>query len=416
MWKHFILSLLLHLALINCDNYLNFTAVVIPTGPTNDQDKIHFFCDANITTVTNVNVRNGQLLETRSTDGTDIHFHGEIVSPSANCIIVSVKQSNTTDDKPACFGMISSTGGADSFYILENSELGTDYIVQTYCDVVGICQFAVAAPDGAEVKITLPSRRKFSDPSCDTRIHSNGQVDHENATTFERNLDKEAVLYIQAECDLTGTRVNSNQPVAVFSGSHSVIVGWGDSTDFMMSQLLPTRYWGTEYIVYPYPHGKGGDIISIVANQENTDVHIVGYGAYMLVKAGDYIRRRISSNRSVRIWASKEIGVAQYIMDIPQKTAAMLIVPPTTRFLISSVSLYNTRWGSNENFIIFRSDLNDIGATEVKKSEYSTSNLNNITMTNSTNIEFWGYMIREYQTHLMATSIGFQLKDVVRLF
>ena len=262
----------------------------------------------------------------------------------------------------------------------------------------------------------------------------NGVVYNETNNVITLTMNAEDVFQLQTECDLTGTLIKSVEPIAVFSGSHSNVIGWGNSKDFMMEQLIPTEYWGNEYIVYPYPDSLNGDIVSILVYEEQTEVRIVGYGNYFLSEARQFIRRRIENDRAVRIWASKKISVVQYILDYTNEASAMTVVQPLTQYVDKVLTHvdFETYLIAKTNQTTLKDEINAASSTStsllngeknVKKSEYLSGKVDEQGVTTDFLVQrsnddlVGGYMVsKDYGNMLMATSCGFNFQIPVSIW
>ncbi|KAK3091889.1 hypothetical protein FSP39_023472 [Pinctada imbricata] len=331
---------------------------------------------------------------------------------------------SSDQDLLSVYGIAHGEAGSDSFTIFENSNLGTEYLVMTFCDVIGVCQFAVAATEETNIEISLPRQRNFSNPTCN--VTYNSTVYLENDLIIEV-LGAGTVIQIQASCDLTGTLITADKSVAVFSGSHSNVIGWGNTKDFMMEQLVPVEYCGTEHIIYPYYNNTSGDVISIVSVYNNTEVRIVGYGNYILLEERQFLRRRIESDRPTKVWASKKVCIAQYIIDYEKEASAMLIVSPIEQFISQvATNMENQVHIIAESILFEASDIMTVGSTvshelsnvvDVKKTKYAAGELvvsgsDDFILTQVDGLQFGGYYVQETSPNrLMATSIGFQFQN-----
>ena len=342
-------------------------------------------------------------------------------------ITIQVDQSAPAD--VALIGMAKGSSGSDMFRIFEMQNAPIEFVAMTFCDAVGICQIGIVtfeeADENSPIKITLPKQRNFSNPPCS--VTYNGKV-YENNNVIKVTMRPEDAFQLQSECDLTGTLIESEKPIAVFSGSHDIVVGWGNSKDFMMEQLIPTAYWGNEYIVYPYPESLNGDIVSILANKADTEVQIVGYGNYLIKEARQFIRRRIENDRAVRIWASKKISVVQYILDYTNEASAMVVVQPIANYVdkILTHTDFETYLIAKTNQTTLQDDISAGssirisflgGAKNVKKSEYVSGKVDEQGVTTDFLVQYCtddhvgGYMVsKESGNMLMATSCGFKFE------
>lgn len=95
-------------------------------------------------------------------------------------------------------------------------------------------------------------------PSQSIKIPQNLQDTGNNYVTIDMGglytgilHEKQSFLFGVAGGDLTGTKIISDKPLAVFSGHECADFGQG-SCSFMAEQIPPIGYWGREFILSPY--------------------------------------------------------------------------------------------------------------------------------------------------------------------
>ncbi|XP_067316773.1 IgGFc-binding protein-like [Anolis sagrei] len=101
-------------------------------------------------------------------------------------------------------------------------------------------------------------------------IHLTGAVEYKGhiyprGSTLVANLQAFQAIQIQSSEDLSGTRVDSKEAVAVFTG-HSCAQK-NTACDHVVEQLLPVSSWGTTFIVPPLSFQTKTDIVYVVASQ-----------------------------------------------------------------------------------------------------------------------------------------------------
>lgn len=98
----------------------------------------------------------------------------------------------------------------------------------------------------------------------ETTIEFQGRV-YEKGSKLEVDLQPYESMQLQSKYDLSGSIVSSRLPVAVFSG-HTCT--WRFSKcNHVYEQLLPTRNWGTSFIVPPLSFQKNYDTVYLQASQ-----------------------------------------------------------------------------------------------------------------------------------------------------
>jgi hypothetical protein len=173
-------------------------------------------------------------------------------------------------------------------------------------------------------------------PTCDTK---NGVLKGQKGTT---TLNTGECLLVQGAIgdvgsnDLTGTLVNSSNPVGIVSGHvrSAVIQGLDnpyDTKDHLIEMLPPTKAWGKVFVSIPFINGQNvsnnnpkilcnsGDLLKIIAAEDNTtlnysvqNVDNLDNKVTVLKKAGDCFEIEAASPI---IWNSdKPIMISQFMM------------------------------------------------------------------------------------------------------
>ncbi|KAK6173447.1 hypothetical protein SNE40_016894 [Patella caerulea] len=175
----------------------------------------------------------------------------------------------------------------DAFLALEISNLGNDYFAVTHAWANGechvSCQIAVVAIHNSTViNISLPMF---------VNLTINGTL-YTRSETVVIYLDQYQTYEIQSKYDLTGTRIRSNEPVAVFSGNKKTRFRKG-SKDHLVEQLIPVESLGRSFTVIPSPNQfeLGITYFKVIATVSNTQVHYASLGTseqHILVESGDW--------------------------------------------------------------------------------------------------------------------------------
>ncbi len=134
-------------------------------------------------------------------------------------------------------------------------------------------------------------------------------------------LNKGEVYQVQSENhdnltgqgDLTGSYIQSNKPVAFFSGSLATTVPGQSGTsawDHLYEQTPPIHSWGREYFAVPLK-SREQDRYRIMAAEDNTTVYVSGLPPFVLNR-GEFRELVFYYNEPKRIFGDKPILVAQY--------------------------------------------------------------------------------------------------------
>lgn len=219
----------------------------------------------------------------------------------------------------------------DGFLALPTNVQGTRYYTVSYWPAELRTQFGIIGlTDGTVVDIRLPN--PASGPVSVTyggRTYGNGQI-------FRVNLNRFDTFQAQSTGDLSGTFINSNYNVSVFSGNVRTNVGSGNSRDHLVEQLPPVSSWGKRFASVPTPKRTTGDVVRIVASQDNTVVHVQGEGNFTIAKAGQVLERVLSSAHNHLIESSAPVLVVQIVysqLSLSEPAdPAMMIIPPVEQW------------------------------------------------------------------------------------
>ncbi|MCX6249953.1 MAG: hypothetical protein NTX61_04290 [Bacteroidetes bacterium] len=231
----------------------------------------------------------------------------------------------TANDPISVYGLNNKIYSTDAFLALPVNALGLDYRIITYkttyasIDSLGSCFSVVATKDGTALTI----------------------FNHQTNSTSYINLDMGQTYHVRATVnsqDLTGSRVQSNFPVAVFG---SVDIGYIPSSscmapDHIVEQMFPYYSWGKNFLTVPLAGRDGsGDIFRIVAAEDGTGISINGSNVSIL-NSGDYYETNLSGNNYIT--TTKAVLLAQYAKGMYCTGSItgdpfMMLIPPMEQFL-----------------------------------------------------------------------------------
>ena len=231
----------------------------------------------------------------------------------------------------------------DGFLGLPTAALGTDYFVVVWNPATIGGQFGIAATeDDTHIDIF------FSNPLEELRVVFNGRA-YSNNDILKIRLDAyQTFLAINElrDSDLTGTRIRSNKPIAVFSGNIRTSIEFtagNPSRDHLVEQIPPTSVWGKRFVSVSTPGRTLGDYYKIFASLSNTFVTIrtaEKSESYLLAKAGDFKQVRIKSSTCAYIESDNPVLVTMFVLsqdgsDNPEKAdPSMIIIPPINQYRI----------------------------------------------------------------------------------
>ncbi|XP_056380713.1 IgGFc-binding protein-like isoform X2 [Hyla sarda] len=189
---------------------------------------------------------------------------------------------------------------SDAMTCLPQEDLGTEYYIITPGGTTGKRggQFAVANGFEPEVQVHI---------TVSGSITYKG-ISYTTGDSFILTLGSQQVIQFQSPDDLTGTKISSSTPVAVFSG-HSCFTGIGSTCDTIMEQLHPLQNWGKIFAVFPFfTHTQ--DVIDIVAGSPDTLVTVDSLGGTTQHSLLEGAHVRITVDKILTINATKPIMVS----------------------------------------------------------------------------------------------------------
>lgn len=261
----------------------------------------------------------------------------------------------TSDEDVTIYAMNHAEKTSDAFLVLPTDALGKDYLVMSYnADVYSTglgrdfsstpSQFAIVATEDS----TLVEIVHLTAPTVDGPVN---QVLLQRGEVYLVQSQTSSDYY-----DLTGTRVRSNRPIAMFGGHQRVRLPLGDrfrdrgayisSRDCLIEQMPSVNTWGRSILLVPHadPPGdlmRSADRFRILAARDSTFVYRDSVLLVML-NAGQYYEADL--NRAATLHANRPILVAQFRRTSTPASQGgdelyqlgdpfMMIIPPTEQFL-----------------------------------------------------------------------------------
>ncbi|XP_072920531.1 uncharacterized protein [Hemitrygon akajei] len=151
----------------------------------------------------------------------------------------------------------------DAYLNLPVVNLGTTYFVVTYNGFrTNHRQFAIAnGNENVQVTVTVAGAVVY-----------NG-IQYSDKQKFTFNMEPNQTTQFQSEVDLTGTKVVSSKPVAVFSGNRCIMISSTDC-DHVAEQLFPVDKWSYSFAVFPLLNKETTDLVTVIAGENDTAVSI----------------------------------------------------------------------------------------------------------------------------------------------
>ncbi|MCX6155111.1 MAG: T9SS type A sorting domain-containing protein [Candidatus Kapabacteria bacterium] len=224
----------------------------------------------------------------------------------------------TADDEVMVYSQSQARTTSDAFLVLPTDVLSTDYYVLSYNSDGHGTQNSSSTPSQFVIVATEDNTNVTIYPSCSTFRYG--------LSLKNINMNKGDVYLVQAlidnidnNRDLTGSRVTSSSPVAVFSGHQRATIpvfnnGSQPSRDCLIEQLPPTITWGKNAFLTPFAQSKNEvksytDLYRIIACIDNTKIYIDSVLVQTL-NAGKFIEGKLDAPHSV--YSNKAILVGQY--------------------------------------------------------------------------------------------------------
>ncbi|MCS7003697.1 MAG: gliding motility-associated C-terminal domain-containing protein [Cytophagales bacterium] len=144
----------------------------------------------------------------------------------------------------------------------------------------------VAIEDNTTVKITLANRVRGAHVSVTTPAYQKGDVItvvlHRGQTFSCRAVVGTGVASLANK--LTGTKIESDKPIAVVYTDDSIITGTS-GWDLVGDQLVPVSVVGTEYIAVTGRENYGKEVIYVTSTQPDTRIYVNGSSTPVAVLA-----------------------------------------------------------------------------------------------------------------------------------
>lgn len=242
----------------------------------------------------------------------------------------------TSDDEVTVYGLNRIQYTTDAFLGLPTDILGTDHVNVGYGGLSGSQFGVVASEDNTTVTIT-PTVSASGRPA---------------GVPYPIELDQGDAYQLRASGDLSGTRIVSDKPVAVFGGHNCANIPFGYAAcDHIVEQLPPVSTWGTAFVTFPLATRTGGDTFRITASQDVTSVQING-STVATLNSGEHYESILTAPS--RITSDNPVLVTQYSngsqYDNVTSDPFQVVVPPFEQFL-SGYTISTPAAGFSSNYV-----------------------------------------------------------------
>ena len=217
-----------------------------------------------------------------------------------------------------------SGAGGDGFLVLPISQLGTDHYVLAYTPYNSgypsfICVSAV------------------SSKATTVEIRTNTKQTHRIVLRQYESYRLNGRLGSWE--DLSGSRVASDHPITVISGTEGSIID--HRLDPVIESIPPVSIWGTHVVLSPFVGRQSGYTYRILGTNITTEVTISRFGTVVL-KEGQWYEGNVTDNTIVTIDSNYPILAMQYIKSEYRSTIAahtsMILAPSTNMYTTNSTT------------------------------------------------------------------------------
>ncbi|XP_060065523.1 IgGFc-binding protein-like [Ylistrum balloti] len=290
---------------------------------------------------------------------TKLQMFGSTLSPKGILIQAT--------DEIIVYGVNRRADSVDAFLGLPTDVLGGEYYAVSFLPTEKrshskhYAQLLVVANfEDTQVQITFPESDDFSNVTFDGNEYDGGET-----LAITMNRCEALQLQINGYGDMTGAYLQSDKPVAFFSGNARTVVGNGYTSDHLVEQLISTDRWGKQFVVVPVPGRDVGDYLKVVGyigsteidikcisnNPINTSVRIV------LAKAGSYQLLEMEPRSYCYIVSNNSIFVVYIVKSRQQNDfhdPSMIMIPPMEQYapeyVFTTIRLVN---GMYKNYFLF---------------------------------------------------------------
>jgi hypothetical protein len=242
----------------------------------------------------------------------------------------------TSIDPIAVYGLNRKNATTDAFMALPVTSLGTDYRIMSYIasnSVMG-SGFAVAATQNGT---TLTIYNKWANITYNETLNAGETYLAEGTTALN---------------DVTGSRIQSNLPVAVYGSVRITTVPNGCfAADHIVEQMWPVTSWGKNFVTVPLAgRDASGDVFRVLAAEDATVIQVNGIVVSTL-NMGEHYEAILTGYNSIT--ASKAVDLEQYAKGYSCSGGLtgdpfMMIIPPREQFLthytIGTALGFATHW------------------------------------------------------------------------
>jgi len=233
-------------------------------------------------------------------------------------------------DKPvSVYGLNRRKQTTDSFMGLPIDVLGYKYRVVCYnMNNDLLPQLAIVATEDNTLVMITPTAETFGGRPANKPF----QVKLNKGDVYQVSAKQK--VKVDKRNDLTGSLIESDKKIAVFSGHQCAYVPDNIiACNHLVEQIPPVPSWGRHYYIGALKK-RSKYTYRVMADQDSTRIFEDGL-LLGTINAGEFIEREVS--RSVQVTSNKPVLVAQYSQGFSNGDAIgdpmMLLISPTQQFL-----------------------------------------------------------------------------------
>ena len=157
----------------------------------------------------------------------------------------------------------------------------------------------------------------------------------------------QAVATFGVNGDLSGTKVESNKPIAVFSGNERAMVPYNSnlSKDHLFSQMLPVEKCGNTHMIFPFATNSEvsnfSDIYRVVAFNDNTKV-FEDDQLVATIDQGETYEAQFSSAKIIKTSATSSVTQIKQSAESSDEFGdpVNILIPPVDQY-VNSYRMFN---------------------------------------------------------------------------
>lgn len=215
-------------------------------------------------------------------------YGGRSDDPKPEDIYQGVGIHVVSNEPVAVYVMVRYRYTSDGFLAIPVASLGTEHIVASYTDMVGMYSWAKAFPSFTTITAAFDDTDVSFTMGGNEISETAGGLAPGESTQVNLNAGDVWIFASNgAGQDLTGSKIESSKPVAVVSGNHCTNIPISNRwCDYTVEADMPTNAWGYNYHVGKMPNRKFSGLVRIFAKEAETNIYRNGNQIYYLPQGG----------------------------------------------------------------------------------------------------------------------------------